>query len=79
MRSGKIECITGILVLVFLIFLLNTMHAFFQYIQDMFANKTVRKKLLFTLAILALYRLFVSIPVPFVDIQSLHDSVMQSG
>jgi len=55
------------------------MHTFLQYIQDMFANKSVRKKLLFTLAVLALYRLLVSIPVPFVDIKSLHDSVMQSG
>lgn len=55
------------------------MDDFLQYVRDMFANKSVRKKMLFTIGILALYRLFVSIPVPFVDIQSLHDSVMQSG
>ena len=55
------------------------MQAFLQYIQDMVTNKSVRKKLLFTLAILALYRLFVYIPVPFVDINSWASSTIQSG
>ena len=55
------------------------MQKFFQYIQDIVANKTVRKKLLFTLAILALYRLFVYIPVPFVDINAWASSTIQGG
>jgi preprotein translocase subunit SecY len=53
------------------------MQAFMQYIQDMVMNKSVRTKLLFTLAILALYRLFVYIPVPFVDITTWANSTIQ--
>ena len=34
-------------------------------------NKTIRNKILFTLAILAVYRLLVFIPVPFADIGAL--------
>lgn len=55
------------------------MQVFFQYIQDMIANKAVRKKLIFTLAILALYRLLVYVPVPFVDISTWASSTIQGG
>jgi preprotein translocase subunit SecY len=37
----------------------------------MFANRSLRKKLLFTVGILAVYRLLVFVPVPFVDIDLL--------
>jgi preprotein translocase subunit SecY len=50
-----------------------------RYINDMLANKSVRKKLLFTLLILAAYRFLVFIPVPFVDIDILIGRTLQSG
>lgn len=40
-------------------------------IREIFLNKTIRNKILFTLGILALYRLLVFVPVPFVDISTL--------
>jgi preprotein translocase subunit SecY len=55
------------------------MQAFLQYISDMLSNRSIRKKLLFTIAILALYRLLVFIPVPFVDIEALVGRTLQSG
>jgi preprotein translocase subunit SecY len=39
----------------------------------MWTNTTLRKKIGYTLAILALYRLMVMIPVPTVDVQILMD------
>lgn len=47
------------------------MESLIRRIQSIFANKVLKKKLLITLALLALYRLLVFIPVPFVDIQTL--------
>jgi preprotein translocase subunit SecY len=44
------------------------MEKFFAYIRDMVANPVVRKKLLFTLGILLLYRFLVFVPVPFADL-----------
>lgn len=55
------------------------MQEFFQYIGDMFTNRTVRKKILWTLWILAIYRFLVYIPVPFVDITAWASSTIQSG
>ncbi len=52
------------------------MEAFFTYLQDMFWNKNVRKKLLITLWLLALYRLLVYIPVPFVDIDAMRNATV---
>lgn len=43
----------------------------FKYILDIWANKSIRKKIIFTIAILVLYRLLVFIPVPFVDLKTL--------
>lgn len=50
-----------------------------RYISDMLSNKSVRKKLIFTLLILAAYRFLVFIPVPFVDIDILIGRTLQSG
>ncbi|USN55999.1 MAG: preprotein translocase subunit SecY [Candidatus Peribacteria bacterium] len=55
------------------------MGAIIKYINDMLANKSVREKMLFTLALLAVYRILVFIPVPFVDVQVLIGRTMQSG
>lgn len=42
-----------------------------QYVSDMFANKPLRKKILFTIGVLAVYRMLVFVPVPFVNIDML--------
>ncbi|MDD3262325.1 MAG: preprotein translocase subunit SecY [Candidatus Absconditabacteria bacterium] len=47
------------------------MQKFIKKVQDIFENKSLKKKIIFTLAMLALYRLLVFIPVPFVDITAL--------
>lgn len=44
---------------------------FFKKLGEAFSNKTIRNKILFTLGLLAVYRLLVFIPVPFVDISAL--------
>lgn len=40
-------------------------------LSKLFSNKTLRKKLLATLLLLALYRVLVFIPVPFADVDVL--------
>lgn len=47
------------------------MKKFTRKVKEIFSNKTIMKKVWFTLGILALYRLLIFIPVPFVDISSL--------
>ncbi|AHB40864.1 Protein translocase subunit SecY [candidate division SR1 bacterium RAAC1_SR1_1] len=47
------------------------MQKLIKKIQDIFENKSLKRKILFTLGMLALYRLLVFIPVPFVDITAL--------
>ena len=47
------------------------MQKLIKKIQDVFENKSLKRKIIFTLAMLALYRLLVFIPVPFVDITAL--------
>ncbi len=47
------------------------MEKFFKKIQEARENPTIRKKIIFTLVILAIYRLLVFVPVPFVDIGEL--------
>jgi len=47
------------------------MTEFLKYIWDVWANKSIRQKIIFTLIILVLYRLLVFIPVPFVDLKTL--------
>ena len=45
--------------------------SFSKKLREVFMIKTIRNKILFTLAILAVYRLLVFIPVPFADIGAL--------
>ena len=54
------------------------MDTFFSYISDMLSNKAIRTKLLWTLGILALYRMLVFVPVPFVDVAVLVNRTLQS-
>lgn len=55
------------------------MDSFFTYIRDMFANKSIRQKLFYTLVFLAIYRMLVFIPVPFANINQLINATSQSG
>jgi len=48
-------------------------------VNEIVSNKTIMRKIYFTLGILAIYRLLVFIPVPFVDISSLMDQTIDSG
>ena len=44
-------------------------------IKHILLSESIRKKILFTIAIILIYRLFVVIPVPFVDIVTLKNAV----
>jgi len=57
------------------------MKKIFQRLQDIRTNKTIMKKIGFTLVMLAAYRLLVNVPVPFVDIDALMSATIdaQSG
>lgn len=54
------------------------MKKFMRKMKEMVWNKTIMKKIYFTLGILAIYRLLVFIPVPFVDISSLMTQTVDS-
>ncbi|MEI8009121.1 MAG: hypothetical protein WCI00_07230 [bacterium] len=47
------------------------MEKFLKKLQEIRENPSIKKKIIFTLAMLALYRLLVFIPVPFVNITAL--------
>lgn len=51
------------------------MHKFTKTLNSITWNKWLMKKIIFTLAILALYRLLIHIPVPFVDINTLMSQI----
>jgi preprotein translocase subunit SecY len=55
------------------------MEKFFKKIQEVRENPTIRKKIIFTLIILAVYRLLVFVPVPFVDIGELMARTINTG
>ena len=55
------------------------MNKFLNKLQEIRENPTIRKKIIFTLVILAVYRLLVFIPVPFVDITALMTKTIDTG
>jgi preprotein translocase subunit SecY len=55
------------------------MNKFLTKLQEIRENPTIRKKIIFTLVILAVYRLLVFIPVPFVDITALMTKTIDTG
>ena len=59
--------------------LMILMKKFMRKVKEIVTNKTIMKKVYFTLGILAIYRLLVFIPVPFVDISSLMSQTIDSG
>jgi preprotein translocase subunit SecY len=54
------------------------MEKFFKKLQEIRENPSIKKKIIFTLLMLALYRLLVFIPVPFVDITTLMSKTMST-
>lgn len=55
------------------------MDKFLKKLQEVRENPSIKKKIIFTLVMLALYRLLVFIPVPFVDINVLMTKTMSTG
>ena len=55
------------------------MDKFFKKLQEIRENPSIKKKIIFTLVMLALYRLLVFIPVPFVDITVLMSKTISTG
>jgi len=54
------------------------MKKIFKKLKEIAENKNVKKKILITLALLAVYRLLVAIPVPFVNIEALMDATLNA-
>lgn len=54
------------------------MQKFLKKLQEIRENPSIKKKIIFTLVMLALYRLLVFIPVPFVDITALMSKTISS-
>ena len=54
------------------------MDKFLKKLQELRENPSIKKKIIFTLVMLALYRLLVFIPVPFVDINVLMTKTMST-
>lgn len=48
-------------------------------IKHILTSKTIRNKILFTIGILVVYRFFIFMPVPFVDIQTLKEATNPSN
>ena len=59
--------------------LMILMKKFMRKVNEIITNKTIMKKIYFTLGILAIYRLLIFIPVPFVDISSLMSQTVDAG
>ncbi len=55
------------------------MEKFFKKVQEVRENPSIKKKIIFTLVLLAIYRLLVFIPVPFVDIATLMERTINTG
>ena len=55
------------------------MEKFFKKLQEIRENPSIKKKIIFTLVMLAVYRLLVFIPVPFVDITELMSRTINTG
>ncbi len=58
--------------------LIMLMKKFMRKVKEIVSNKTIMRKIYFTLGILAVYRLLVFIPVPFVDISSLMNQTVDA-
>jgi preprotein translocase subunit SecY len=55
------------------------MQKFLKKLQEIWANPTIKNKIIFTIVMLAIYRLLVFIPVPFVNVDILMEKTLASG
>jgi preprotein translocase subunit SecY len=55
------------------------MKKFLRKATEILNNKSLMKKLYWTIGILAIYRLLVFVPIPFVDLQTLMNSTLEAG
>ena len=55
------------------------MEKFLKKLQEIRENPSIKKKIIFTLVMLALYRLLVFVPVPFVNITALMAKTVSTG
>jgi preprotein translocase subunit SecY len=55
------------------------MNKFLKRLQEIWENPTIKNKIIFTLVMLAVYRLLVFIPVPFVHIDALMSKTLDAG
>ncbi|PID34876.1 MAG: preprotein translocase subunit SecY [candidate division SR1 bacterium] len=55
------------------------MKKFKKTLSSLWTNHSLRKKILFTVGILVLYRLLVFIPVPFANVELLHNAVSSTS
>jgi preprotein translocase subunit SecY len=55
------------------------MEKFLKKLQEIRENPSIKKKIIFTLVMLALYRLLVFVPVPFVDITVLMSKTISTS
>ncbi|NCO97630.1 hypothetical protein GW864_00355 [bacterium] len=55
------------------------MNKFLKKLQEIRENPTIKNKIIFTLVMLAVYRLLVFIPVPFVHIDALMSKTLDAS
>jgi len=55
------------------------MNKFLKKLQEVWENPSIKKKIIFTLVMLAVYRLLVFIPVPFVHVDVLMSETLDAG
>lgn len=58
---------------------MKALKTFNKKFREIFGNKKIRNKILFTLGMLAVYRLLVFIPVPFADLSVLMSQTLNAG
>ena len=58
---------------------MKALKTFKKSLYEIFGNKKIRNKILFTVAMLAVYSLLVFIPIPFADISFLVNHTLNSG
>ncbi|MFC2696309.1 MAG: preprotein translocase subunit SecY [Candidatus Absconditicoccaceae bacterium] len=58
---------------------MKALKTFNKKVREVFGNRKIRNKILFTIGMLAIYRLLVFIPIPFADITALMSQTLNAG
>lgn len=58
---------------------MKALKTFNNKVREVFGNRKIRNKILFTIGMLAIYRLLVFIPIPFADITALMSQTLNAG